>query len=815
MTLDHYEVFIVKPKYAKNLCKNPSFETQGQSISSVWFWTKGGTNVIERNWDHQAEGGSCLWCEYSNDTDAAIYNITFPAEGTYVASFKIWIPADFDGTAVTVGWQNFAGSSGAVDAEVDMASVDRWQYLNTVITVASGDLTGDLIFAHTGTNPTAGNGFYIDAILIEEGSEPTTYFDGSTEGFLDPNMHEYTWDAGEHESASYRREFTQSGGELIAISDYVDRLGILGLGMPPINNINIPLVDGSERYQYSSAGARLFTIRVVFNDVSLGAIDAKRLALKELIDPLNTAYDQPILLKIIGYDASGKIATRVAEVKCNYVSGLEESRQTSTSYSTDIIFRMSSPYIELEGTKAVKFTTSGTISKPMVVTFDDENQGIDVEASYTTIGDPCNKIKQNPVTGRITIVGNFTALSGISGMDYIAEFNGFNEDVKWRSPKIGTMTPNNIVRDLAFNSSGGTMIVGDFTYIGANPYSYCHLYWPDRSTSSVVFGVGEALKSVAYRFEDGFFYMGGTYLYRQSSTSATKITAFTPSDLRVMKCGPDGLIYIYAHSDTTLYRGSSAGGWTAVGTIAGTSQEIKDFEWDDNGKLWIVGVFDSVDGVDSKNIAYLGDDAWQAIATDFDGNTLNAILNVNGRMLVAGDIQGVGNYNYDTAVFIDGEGIYSPLPCYDSSSAPQGALYDSNGHLWFIANDSTMYYFTGSIVHADNEGDMTYPVFEINVLGNLFQSFINIDTNDKLIFIDKDKYWQSKLTLDCRPEKMQFEVGTGGSLLPYLNQLSDFDFKLRPGDNRIHFLGIVGNPYTNILTMKWKERIRALDKWLL
>ena len=239
MTVTKEKFYIIKPKATTNLCTNPSFE------AGTTGWVTGGTNTIATSAVQQRRGVYSCKCTYTDNDLLASYAITL-TDTDHVASMDIYIPSDYEGTELTLTWTGFV--SGTVTAGLaDMTIKDHWQRVHCHINPDAGDLAGTLTLSETGTNGDATEFIYIDGVLIEAYTSPTTYFDGNTIETI-KKVNQYYWTGQANASTSVRLATTRSGGELIDITTYCKKIDVLGLGMAPTDVNSIDLVDGTKRY---------------------------------------------------------------------------------------------------------------------------------------------------------------------------------------------------------------------------------------------------------------------------------------------------------------------------------------------------------------------------------------------------------------------------------------------------------------------------------------------------------------------------------------------------------------------------------------
>jgi hypothetical protein len=802
MTIDHYEIFIVKPKASINLCTNPSFET------GTTGWTKGGSNMIATSAVQQRRGVYSYKCTYINDDLLASYAITLTlADTEHVASMDIYIPSNYEGTQLTLTWTGFTNAA-IVSGLADMTIRDKWQRVHCRINPDAGDLAGTLTLSETGTNGDAFEFIYIDGVQIEYGAEPTTYFDGSSEGFLGKEALEYYFDSKAHNTVSYRTVITRSGGEIIPFSDYCTPLLIPGLGIAPNQNIAIELVDGTKRYLYSRQSSRYFTIKVLFEGTTIGEIDADRLALKDLLDPAGSEFSQPLLLKVIGYTSAGVVSSEEVNIKCIYTSGLEESPQTNVSYATDITFEMFDVSMEIEGNKSKVLTNRGGIDDWCLIMQDVDGTWSGAEAQLDL--DYVYDIKEDPYDGSVYVAGDFEEMNGDTSIKNLGRFNGLNVSPEWSPPVTGGY-PNALVRAIAFDGAGGVFLAGSFTYAYLHNSPYNVKINADGSVTD--------MDNTAYQLcllydKDGYLWSGGgSALSRWNGTGWDVDSSIPGSTFTWIKQGPDGYIYVCSSANDEIYKGSF-GSWTLIGTATGGN--ISDGEFDSKGNLIVLGFFTAMDGVSTPRMALYDGVNWKNIGSLGGVSSWGIrIYRDDDKMIFIGNFGYItptsGKANivlYNVAVY-HGNNIWTPYDYYGTfaSYTNRCFLKDSRGRVWFGGSDRMLGH-TGAVTDVEVEHDTTYPVFQFVGEGYLYY-LENMRSHKKILFNNLYIVPGETVTLDLRPYKLTLSSKLRGNLMEYILPGSNLDMVLHPGTNPIKLL--FEDPPAGAAIVQYKERINSLD----
>jgi hypothetical protein len=166
---------ISSPTGATNLCLHSSFE-------AMTGWTTGGTNTIAQSDEQVLEGAFSCKATYQDSAILVQRTQTLTAVA-HVYAVSVYVPADFDATAVRLVASGFTSATGTITQSLDITGSDnddRWvRILLGPFTPAAGDLVGTFRVDISGT-PTAGRFIYVDAGQAEAGTVQTPYIPTST-----------------------------------------------------------------------------------------------------------------------------------------------------------------------------------------------------------------------------------------------------------------------------------------------------------------------------------------------------------------------------------------------------------------------------------------------------------------------------------------------------------------------------------------------------------------------------------------------------------------------------------------------------------
>lgn len=806
MTVTKEKFHIIKPKAATNLCTNPSFET------GTTGWTTGGTNTIATSAVQQRRGVYSLKCTYTDNDLLASYSITL-TDTDHVASMDIYIPSDYEGTELTLTWTGF--TSGTVVAGLaDMTIRDTWQRVHAHINPDSGDLAGTLTLSETGTNGDATEFIYIDGVLIEADTAPTTYFDGDIIETI-KKVNQYYWTGQANASTSVRLATTRSGGELIDITDYCKKIDVIGLGMAPTDVNSINLVDGTKRYQRTNLTSRYFTLAVVFNGTSIGAVQANRNALIELVKPDLVPYQQPMIIRYQGETDAGLAASEPIDIKCVYVSGLDTGLQRDFERA-NIVFEIQDSYLQSDGNKAVSLDYNDTLADADYIVYRDSDG---IWHSMAGVTDEVYAIAQHPITKEIYIGGKFLTAGGDPDADRLAKWNG----TAWVAVVPGI---NASVWSLLFDQSGNLYIGGTFLGLGdANGNGI--VMWDGSSLSSLGTGLQSGYAQTLVIDNNNNLYVGGNFLTAGGVANTAKIAKWDGSVWTPLSTGiGNGLVYkIISDNAGNLY---ISGTFTNVGDAngdyivkwngtsfeslsTGANGNVLALFLDSANNLYVGGSFSTLGGTSASKFGMWNGTKWIALGSGVnedvrDINRLENNIILTGFFTTAGNVSLVDRI----AVYL-GNGVYKPLDInLPGTAVVYNLLLDYQNNLYFVFDTSGTAETAGDDTITNRGTAATYPVITVTGPG-LLRQIVNTTTGKGLYFNNLTLLSGEVITMDLRPGRISMTSTFRGSVLGYVLPGSSYDFPLMPGSNRIATF-IDGTTDANTTaTMKWVENYHGID----
>jgi len=810
MTVTKEKFYIIKPKAATNLCTNPSFET------GTTGWITGGANTIATSAVQQRRGVYSCKITYQDTTGNLIaFSKTLTAT-RYVGSCDMYIPSSYDGTSLRFYFSGYTGATASTTGFPNMTIRDKWQRVTTYITPSSGDLAGYLTVIENGTPATAGQFIYIDGVQIEAGTTPTTYFDGNIIETI-KKVNQYYWTGQANASTSVRLATTRSGGELIDITDYCKKIDVIGLGMAPTDVNSIPLVDGTKRYQRTNLTSRYFTLAVAFNDTTIGAVQADRNALIELVKPDLVPYDQPLVIRYQGKTDAGLAASEPIDIKCVYVSGLDTGLQRDFERA-NIVFEIQDAYLKKDGNKAVSLDYNDTLANANYIVKRDRDG---VWSAMAGVTGTIYAIAQHPITKEIYIGGDFTNAGGVANADYLAKWNG----TAWGAVVAGI---NGAVSDLIFDTSGNLYITGAFTGLGGAGGNGI-VKWDGSSLSSLGTGIqmsGSEFGDCLAFDSNNNLYLGGVFITVGGIANTAYIAKWNGTAWSALSTGLNNWVkdIVIDKNDNLFIVGdfTNAGdangdyivkwtgsAWESLGT--GSNALLYSVILDEANNLYVGGTTTSLGGVTVGRWGRWNGQKWEALGNGTN-NSVNRLINHKDKIYLSGIFTTAGNLTLaDRVAIYQGNGVYKPLDIDLPGTPIVSALFiDEQDNLYIGFNTSGTAETAGDDTITNGGTAKTYPIITVTGPG-LLRQIVNTTTGKGLYFNNLTLLSGEVITMDLRPGRISMTSTFRGSVLGYVLPGSSYDFPLMPGSNRIATF-IDGTTDSNTTaTMQWVENYHGID----
>jgi len=783
MTVHSYDLFVVKPEASINYFPNPSIEK-----SMDWIGWNNGTPTqsqqrVKFGYYSLAVAPSALTPDSGAYTNIAKleastqYCLSFYAWGTKGYQYNAYVFDIIDGSSP--GYINFEGAG-------------IWKRYSFTFTTTGAANLHQLFVRDLELHSAI---LFIDGLQLEKGrTTPTTYFDGSMEGFLNPKkVREYWWESTPHASNSYRAATTNSGGELEALVLGCKKLDVYGLGMTPVSNVAIPLVPGGERYLYSKGNARFFAAQIVLSaNMSMGEISEERERIRQLVDPLSRQYAQPILLKYIGYDSDGEVATEFVDIKCQYISGFDRASQTVLPDFIDVVFRMSDVYMKIEGTRSEYLQYVDTIASINYII------GRDVQGTWFAFGTGSTG---EPATieakdANFFLAGVVTAFNGVAGTTF-----QINEAA---SPTTLGNGLNNIVYQLRYSPTGVLYATGTFTLSGGATVRRAAYF---NGTNWVEYAGGIAsgtFEAIAWD-NNGNIYFGGTLgVYRNVGGTLTIMGA--GALVASLAITNNNILLRGTYTNFIDYWTGSA--W-ATGIANGGARLAVYGNYVYAGQMYTGGATSAYIKKINLN-SWVVEKTWNVTGTGIPGCGFVGARVINDEIWMYGNFQAVEGVDWpDGIIKIKNDVLYPLEANLPGSAIVNDIAINSRGTIAIVFNTTG----TATIAASNTvtvDCDRGYPIFEITGPGDVYQ-IKNFSNGKTINFSNLTLASGEIMTLDLRPNKNTLITTAKGDARNYISAGSNLDLFLSRGENIIQiFVDNYTYPTTNTI-LKYEPLLLSVD----
>lgn len=651
---------VLVPLATKNYLSNPSFERSTDGVTEYKGGAAAGT--LERSSAYQTRGVYSLAITKSAGAVGDDYGFYTTADhlSEFEADDLVALRVDLktnDAVTVTVKLE----SDVAEGTETFVGPGENRVGLSVTLPGAPGFLVV-YVYIDSGATGTV----YVDGMMLERNTE-TEYCDGDQPGC--------TWLGAAHASPSIRDGRSRAGGAFLDLDDvafYVEEA--YGIGFPPLSHIvqQQALLPGA-LYVDSKVTERALTLVGTLVGTSRTNLHSRRRQLVDLFKPdggdgpvilaytgaghwaqIPVVYDsgltfeeidgfsERIMLRLIAYDPFWRAALTRGAV-------LELAQALSNANS--IIRRVAGEWKAL----ATGFASGGTVRA--IVPY---GTGMVVGGSFTSVdGDACyGTALWNPVTEDWTVLdtdsdgdgvnalavyghhlyagGSFTQKDGVADTAYLARWTYLSGGEWTKAVTLGA--PNGAVTAMAVSPQGYLYVAGAFTQIG-----------------------GQARDRMAR--------INGSTSYTMVPPAG--LSALAPLALA---CGPDGALYVsgsVSSGDTPIYKfmldtDGITPIWTDLGdAVHASGAVINALAVGPDGMLYAGGLFTSIGGLNTFNIARWNGAAWEDIGGAND-EVHELYFDKDGLLYVSGEFTAVGGY---------GLVVYAPL------RTPSG-LAIWNGSTW-------------------------------------------------------------------------------------------------------------------------------------
>lgn len=793
---------ILRPAAGVNLIERPSFEPDDWTFLDKW--TAGGLHDLAITTDQARFGAHSMECTYQSGSNYLATWVTntvqLSANTQYCLSAYVYLNSDWDGGDVSVVAESYTSATQDDTTNAATSTTGSWVRIWTVFTTAA-DGNGNLRIK-AGAVATAGRIFYVDGVVCEEGSAPTTYIDGDQDDCY--------WIGTRQDSVSVRKALGTRGGTWVDFGDdlsfKIERMA--GVGVAKVANRITQYASRTGGYfsglRYPS---RAFALIGSFLGSSLANLHALRQALYNVLNadtegantlpgPRRLRYQGATDAKVIdayydgGLEFSGPTGFSEKAVALTFaapdpafkgelplyasldsqdsgaydtvagrVNGVWSALNTSTMSATYtyVIEPLSRSKVYVGGS----FTNAGGVANADYIGVYDSyndtwaavgnpNSGAGVSMSQVT------DIKRGP-DGTLYMCGVFQNVEGVAAADYIAKFDGSN----WTAvgtPNTGAASISQIYA-MAFNSTGALYVVGSFSNLGDVAAADGIAVWDGSSWAAV-----------------------GTPNTGAASITYIRDIVIDEQD-NVYVAGAFTNLGDVAAADYVAYWDGSA--WNALGS--GMDTNAYGLALDNAGNLYCVGVFSTAGGVSALGAAKWNGAAWSALGGGVASNGYQcAYSETTGELAVAGVFSTVeGGEITTTGIAFWNGSAWRPndFNYYYSGGWAVAYLEDD---LYIGTDTSGTAYWAGSTNITYTGTAPAYPVIHIRRDGGTlcwFYSIRNVTTGAELWFRPYRLLDGEELTIDLRPGKRSATSNFHGNIWGKILSSSDVSsFYLAPGN---------------------------------
>lgn len=841
--LSQKKFWIVNPKAATNQIKNPTFASPDFEED----WTAIGAGVtIEETGDEQRWGAYSMKVNPANNTSSGAYHGGLTVANTLAYTFSCYVKG-VAGQAMRLVISNAANT---VKATTQFTATGYWQRVAVTHTAAENASTYRVYVIRDAVASTGA--YYVDGAQFEQASAASTFFDGYT-----PGCH---WTGTIRNSTSARSDNTGLGGELVDLSTYCEIVSVAGLGHGDWNQILTKMTSGGDMYQTHIRKSRQFSIVVDFIGDTLGAIEANRKAIIDMLRPdllsnlsvreqfgINMpgsyrGHEQRII-RYQGFAANGDEATQPVDIVCVPLSNsLVDTPDLPNHQRAVLNFTIPSGLLQGAYNEGKELDLYAEFPAEFIVKRDPQGNwckwtGSAYASLITGLNGDVLCMAEGP-DGKIYVGGAFTDAGGTTDADYLARWNPISE--AWEAVIAGVDAN---VGAMAFDANGDLYIAGDFLDLGdTNGNRIVKVDISTGTVSSLSFGlssIGSGVHAIAID-SNGDVYVGGSF----SNASGVSGTAFIAKwngtgwsalstglnmTVRALEFAPNGDLYIGGSFTDTAYpylckwNGSA---FSAVGTNTDIGAAVYTLAFGATGNLYVGGAFTNAGGVPNADyIAKWTGSAWEALGTGTNDYTWNIVVN-SGKVYATGEFTTAGGLTLTDRVAVYSNGAWQPLDIdlpgtasvYSILPASDGSLY-VGGAFTTAGTAGAPNAETGIValnLNLTSASANTYPFISVSGPGTL-KAITNYTTGKSVMFDGLTLQAGEWISLNFDPLNLKFRGGWAGrgNLMRYVIPGSDYgDFYLKPGSNALS-LFMTGTDSNSGAWIAWTPQFWGLDGALL
>lgn len=576
-----------------NECTNPSAElnTTGHAAS--------GTNTIAASTEQQYRGAKSFKITYQDNTTLDTIAHTFlNASVTYYVKLKVYVPANWNGTTLTIGGSGFTGATiTPVTTWTTGGVTATWVELKSTFALGA-DVSGNLALTTSGT-PTAGRSIYIDALYIS--MNDGEYFDG--EDFM------AFWKGNRHASASQMDYRNRKHGQAVNLDNYQVFAGFpIGFDFPRFNHATRERAIGrGSEYLNTYIPQRIGQLPITLVGSSETNYHSLKKTFENVVKPNLTPAKQAFILRYLGANSSipnhlaGRLDTDLNLARDGF-SGRGVMRLLATEpgwYEAGDQYAALTRYTSLSVSYILGWLNDGTGFS---------NLGNTGTGQVNTIA-----IAEN---GDFYIGGTFANWAGNADADRIAKYT--RSTGAWSH--LFASGASGSISQIIILDDGDLVIVGNYTNLGGASHNFA-TRWDGSTISDFGTGFDGNVLAVAFDYQRSKLYFGGSF-DSANSVAAAKVVEYDLETATFTAMG-DG----FDEAVAALYVDPVTGDVFAGGefTEDGTSSLLFSHAawWDYSEQEWkTIGYFDQMSGLGAEG---------------FNGTSVNSITSDGTYIYFGGD----------------------------------------------------------------------------------------------------------------------------------------------------------------------------------
>lgn len=802
------ELAFVVPEESTNLITEPSMD------SAAGYFVNNGT--LSGVSSEQKFGYSSLKVTRTNPGSFYVYrNINLASSNSF--TFSVYVKA---AKASRINLRIEDNTHFVKMTEKKFIANGDWQRLILTFGTLSGptlqySVIVDCVYSNPGY-------FYTDAWQLENKPYATTWFCGET--LLMKNLDNpsaYKWNGPGYFSTSTRSVYTRDGGKIVKLSDIgIHLVSIGGLGFRGVQNNITTLNDGTGFFDGSIQTQRQFTITLQIYGKSYQDVVRKNTLLRQCIYSETSGNKEINKILIFQYDEYGQQAKEI-ELRCYFAGSVETEINNMYQKKIVLIYDMPIPSIFETGNYAVDLYFKTALTVNYVTKMDSNGLWSNMDSGFNG---KVYDIIETP-DGNVWACGDFTTANGVQ-CRRVAYWNG----ALWT--EAAAITAGSVY---CMETDGTFVWIGGNFVFSGNTFGIAKI---DISTLNFsIFPnptIGPTVLALCYDIRYNTMLIGGTFTgngeYDNSEggggISSIHVGTGIISNLHGIPSGyvsgicigVDGFLYITG-SFSAINHGigdisaidlamNGNSGWQNIGNLAGSGYGHRGnvIKLGPDGNIYLGGVFTSVGGVVTSNLAKRVGSTWTklvtttpmytrggsplAVVSPIQASTGTAEVfdidwNQYGIMYVVGRFDYVVGREHPESIALYYSGSFSPTTI-KTNQVPVDTIYavmvSHSNEVYLGLDHSSSAVVCGAVISGVQED--VYPSLVIRGPGKL-SSIINQTNGKSIWFNDLTLNYNEVFAVIFSPYGTTYLSSINRDIASYVVGGSDVDFKLSKGLNTI------------------------------